>query len=66
MRNGYKNLPDFPLEGTMGTIIARDDNNMLASKAGKFSGENKNLKGQLRRPGETINASIRSRGLHTI
>jgi len=40
MQDGYTNLPDFTREGTMGTI-ARDDNNMQASKAGKFSGENK-------------------------
>lgn len=46
MRGGYKILPDFTLESTKGTI-AIDDNNMNASKAGKFSGENKNLKGQL-------------------
>lgn len=46
MRSGYKILPDSTLESTMGTI-ARDDNNMNASKAGKFSGENKNLKGRL-------------------
>jgi len=40
MRGGYKNLLDFTLESTMGRI-ARDDNNMHASKARKFNGENK-------------------------
>lgn len=58
MRGGYKNLPDFTLKSTMGTI-ARDNNNMNVSKARKFNGENKNLKGQLLRRGKTINARIR-------
>lgn len=65
MRGGYTNLPDFTLEGTMGTI-ARDDNNMHGSKAGKFSGENKISKVNCEGLGETINARFRLRGLHTI